>query len=404
MPHGGYTQPSQLNLAEPGEVIGIFPAEGAGKLTPPDKSFLRRAIQKASQPLEQFAVPLPPAPEVAMPLPRPDRLQDLFGLEVSAESVAMALSAKPPQVDVHDLLSKVDCASLPSALILDVSVWQALSADSWQAKKKGKQAFTYVDLTSKVMLPHWLPPDALNVKKGQEKAPVLEPGADTLQVLSAALQSAGAEERSAKSFQQWVAIFLRYVPLAVAVGQLTWPVALSHMATVTKLSEQERVARSTGWIAIKYDAAVRKSWSRRLLQGDPDLDIPKEAAKINEEVLEEVRSRDQAAQAMMASSSSSASRSAQASQPSWTETAAEGALAKVGAAAQAMTRRAEAASREIAQAEKNLSSREEALQGPSVNKGKYGKGGKAGANGKGGKGGWNSQNKRKRGERSGKWW
>ena len=397
---GGYAEPEHLNMAEANEVLSVFPADGEGKLAPPDKSFLRRAIMKASMPpllppVAAAAVVNPP--ELPVQIPRSDRLQDLFGMEISAESVASALAAKPPPVDVHDLLTKAECASLPSALIVDVSVWQALAADSLQAKKKGRQAFTYVDLTSKVMLPPWLPADALVVKKGQERAPALEPGADTLQVLSVALQNATVETRQTKSFQQWVAIFLRYVPLAVATGQWTWPVALSHMATITKLAETERLHKTTGWIALQYDEAIRKSWSRRLLQGDPDVDIPREAAIINEEVLDEVRSRDLAKAAAPASSSSS-SRTAGA-QPSWEEAAAEGALAKVGAAAQAMSKRAEAASREIAQAEKHLSSREEALKGDTYKKGQ-GKGGKAGKAGKGGKGGWGGQ-KRKHG---GKWW
>ena len=65
-----------------------------------------------------------------------------------------------------------------------------------------------------------------------------------------------------------------------------------------------------------------------------------------------------------------------------------------------MNRRAEAASREIAQVEKNLSSREEALRSDTVKKGQSTKGGKAGKGGKG-EGGWNGQAKRKHG---GKWW
>ena len=395
---GGYTDPAHLNMAEASEVLSVFPTEGEGKLAPPDKSFLRRAVALASLP------PTPPPvsavagvnlPEMPAHVPRSDRLQDLFGVEISAESVATALAAKPPPVDVHELLTKADCASLPSALIVDVSVWQALSADSLQAKKKGKQAFTYVDLTSKVMLPPWLPADALVVKKGQERAPALEPGADTLQVLSVALQNATVETRQTKSFQQWVAIFLRYVPMAVATEQWTWPIALSHMATITKLAETERIQKSTGWIALQYDEAIRKSWARRLLQGDPNVDIAREAAKLNDEVLDEVRSKAMAKNSWPSSSSSSQAAGAQ---PSWMEAAAEGALAKVGAAAQAMSKRAEAASREMAQAERNLSSREGALKGETWKP--QGKGGKAGKNwGKAGKGEWAGQ-KRKHG---GKW-
>ena len=39
---GGYAEPEHLNMAEANEVLSVFPADGEGKLAPPDKSFLRR--------------------------------------------------------------------------------------------------------------------------------------------------------------------------------------------------------------------------------------------------------------------------------------------------------------------------------------------------------------------------
>ena len=70
----------------------------------------------------------------------------------------------------------------------------------------------------------------------------------------------------------------------------------------------------------------------------------------------------------------------------WSDAVAEGGLAKVGAAANAMTKRAEAASRELLKAEQSLSSRERAMQGPSAqnkqNKGRPQFNGKAGKGGK----------------------
>ena len=206
---GGFTEPSQLNQANEAEVISAFPQEEAGKLNPAGKAFVRRAIAQATHGHLALALPAPPCP------PRVDKLNDLFGLEISAEAVANALGSRLPPVDVQDLLLKAQCSGLPSAMMLDVSIWQALAADSAACKRTGKTMFTYVDFTSKLMLPPWLPADAVSGKKRRlEGGSDLDPESSTssLQALSSALQSATAGPRSLKSLTQRAAIFLRYTP------------------------------------------------------------------------------------------------------------------------------------------------------------------------------------------------
>ena len=372
---GGFTTPTQLDKADETEVLAAFPSEGHGSLNPAGKAFVRRAIRKASRQSEAASAVLPT--EAPPPTPR-EKLEDLFGVEVSAEAVAAALQAKVPQVDVQELLGKALCKGLPPSLLLDVSVWQALSADTEAAKKRGKTAFTYVDFTSKVLLPHWLPADAVGGKKKKpEGGSDLDPEANTssLQALSAALQSAVEGPRSLRSIGQWVSIFLRYAPMAVSVEQLTWSSALAYMATVVRLGEQERLAKTQGWVAIRYDAALRQSWARRALQGDPDLDIPKECAKINKDVLDNVRA--QLHQPPSTPAAFGAQLGTSSATSPWVQAATESALAKAGAAAQAVTRRAEQASRELTRAEQALATREDAMRGSSIGGGKGGKGGKA---------------------------
>ena len=168
-------------------------------------------------------------------------------MEASAEAVASALGARPPQVDIQDLLSKAQCTGLPPAMLFDVSIWQALLADMDAAKRKGKAVFTYVDFTAKPMLPSWLPADAVGGKQRRlEGGPELDPDSNTssLQALSSALQSAVSGPRSLRSMTQWAAIYLRYSPMAVAVGQLTWSSAMAYMATIMRRGEQERLAKT----------------------------------------------------------------------------------------------------------------------------------------------------------------
>ena len=365
---GGFETAESLNLAEASEVFTTFPAEGESALTAPKKAFLRRAIAAASRPAaaspgQVLALTQPPAQNL-------DHLNEIFGVGTSAEAVAAALAAKAPPVDVFELLNKIGCGSLPSSMILELAIWQALTADVEHAKKFGRKAFTYVDFTSAPLLPPWLPRDAVGGRKGTQGSLELDPEAGTasLQALSSALQAAVAEPRAFRSISQWSSVWWRYALAAVATEQLDWCSAVAYHATLMRLAEQERLARSQGWVAIQYDVALRKSWSRRCQQCDPNLDIPAECVKINDEVLETVRT--QIASAVSSSSSSAGPRGASSS-------AAESVLAKAGAAAQAITRRAEAASREMAKAEQSLALREDGLKSATVGPGR-----------KGGKDGW----------------
>ena len=379
---GGFETTESLDMAEASEVFTTFPAEGENILTAPKRAFIRRAIAAASRP-----VAAPPSQALAVmqpPVQNFDHLNDIFGSGTSAEAVAAALAAKAPPVDVFELLNKIKCGSLPSSMILELAIWQALTADVEHARKHGRRAFTYVDFTSAPLLPPWLPRDAVGGRKGAQGSLELDPEAGTasLQALSSALQAAVAEPRSLRSIPQWSSIFWRYAPAAVATEQLDWCSAVAYHATVMRLAEQERLAKSPGWVAIQYDVALRKSWSRRCQQCDPNLDIMAECVKVNDDVLETVRAQIAAA-ASSSSSSAGFSRGAS-SHFSRTDSAAESVLAKAGAAAQAITRRAEAASREMAKAEQSLAVREDGLKSATVGGGR--RGGKDTWN-KGGKGG-----------------
>ena len=213
------------------EVIEAFAPEALAKLQPASKAFIRRAIIKAGEKQEtSTALALLQEPAA----PRPEQFAELFGSQVSAESVAAAMAARPATVEVHDLLQKADLSSLPSTMLADTAVWQAIFADSEAARKKGKATFTYVDFTARAMLPPWLPVDAVGGKKQKEH---LDPHAGTasLQALSCALQSAVAEPREIRSTSQWASVYVMYAPMAIAVRQMTWSMALGYLGTIMKL-------------------------------------------------------------------------------------------------------------------------------------------------------------------------
>ena len=371
---GGFDTSATLNQADAAEVLAMFPSAGEERVTAPMKAFIRRAIACASAPAAAstaLAV-LPPTPQVQ---PQ-SQLNEIFGQGTSAEAVAAALAAKTPPVDVHEVLGKISCGALPPSMIVELAVWQALTADSEQAKKFGRTAYTFVDFTSTAMLPPWLPRDAVGGRKSANGLADLNPDAGTasLQALSTALQGAVAEPRTLRSIAQWASVYWRYAPLALGTGQMDLSAVIAYHATIMRLAEQERLAKSHGFVALLYDVALRKSWSRRCQQCDPNLSIMAECVNVNSDILETVRSQVHAASAAAATAGFPRGAS---SSTGWGSGAPDSVLAKAGAAAQAITKRAEAASKEMARAEKSLAAREESLHAATVGGG-YKGGGKPG--------------------------
>ena len=111
---------------------------------PAGKAFIRRAITKASAKVDVVSQ----QPQSVVQAPQPDRLDELFGSDISAESVAAALGAKPANVDVQDLLAKIQCATLPPVMVLELAVWQALAADTEAAKTTSSIAPLYAPYSS----------------------------------------------------------------------------------------------------------------------------------------------------------------------------------------------------------------------------------------------------------------
>jgi len=113
-------------------------------------------------------------------------------------------------------------------------------------------------------------------------------------------------------------------------------------------------------LAVIYDALLREGWARRALQKDPELDIPREVAKIDEQTLLLARTRLE--QVMPSSARNAAhSRAAISGDNMALRDQAESALAKSAAAAQALTRRAEQASRALSSQQDDLQRREKTM-------------------------------------------
>ena len=112
----GFTAVGSLVGLEEGEV-----AAGLEQLAA--KAFARRAVRLAN-----MADKAKQAQHVAVPAVVPEstvdvaRLADLFGSNVSAGAIAIALSAKPQDVDVPKVVADSACGRLPSQMQVDVAI------------------------------------------------------------------------------------------------------------------------------------------------------------------------------------------------------------------------------------------------------------------------------------------
>lgn len=238
-----------------------------------------------------------------------------------------------------------------------------LNAENIAASNESRVTFAYVDLTSKAVLPMWQPADAIGGRSMTAASDwALDPttSAATLGALGSALKAATQTPRFFRSLAQWHAVFLRYAAVAVSSGQLTWSGVVAHVDCVMRMAEEARIAGKSQFVAILYDDLVRRSLAERAAKRDPLLNIETALTKTNKEVsgLAESRLGQVLAAAGMASGASGhAPRGVDAAL-----TSAESVMAKQSAAADALTRKAAQAVRNMAQQQESMEHRRLALE------------------------------------------
>ncbi len=144
-----------------------------------------------------------------------------------------------------------------------------------KSKTPARAPFIYADITSKWVLPLWWPPDAVGGRSqlsgDYDLMPDSGASSSTLTALTQALKVASPQPRFFRNMQQWLAAFLKYAAAAVATEQVTWTFILTHLGTVLKLAEDEKLNQGP-FLAILYDDLARRTWAHRALRRDPDLD------------------------------------------------------------------------------------------------------------------------------------
>lgn len=397
-----------LPIAAPRGVAGLV--EGDIEWTKldalPERSFARRAFRAALSAFQAVGG----SPQVTSVLAVPRAMDDILevcGPDASALAVSQAMAHGDKVIPVMDKLVEAGLEKLAFHLRADAPVWVLLDSETEAAKVAGRTPSSYVDFTSKALLPLWLPADAVGGKSITASCDWnLDASASsaTLGALGSALKAATSTPKFFRSLAQWNAVFMRYAVVAVGLKQITWAAVVAHVDVVMRIAEEARLPGGCQFLAILYDDLLRRSLSDRASKKDPELKLESEFTKVNQEVLLLAKSRlDQVLNAagMNEVVSQLASSSAHLALTASTESV----LAKQAAAAEALTRKAENAVKHMAKQQDQLDNRRAAVESnriPFKGDGKHANHRSRGQKRKGGgpQGGFNAG----KGQRGGRTW
>ena len=156
--------------------------------------------------------------------------------------------------------------------------------------------FTYLNLPAARMLPGWLPEDSTSGRGHDDE---VYTGLDPVSRLGSAMEKATGKRRFFRRTSQWTITMLRVGAALVGCGQWTWVMLFVHIDCILHLVERESIRNSRlgPSTALLYDELRRLNWETRTRQGDPLLtslqDLEKEAARVDEALLEIARTRVQ---------------------------------------------------------------------------------------------------------------
>ena len=151
--------------------------------------------------------------------------------------------------------------------------------------------------------------------------------------------------------------------MAISMKQLTLTAMFMHTNVICQLYEEQRLANESLYLPLLYDEFLRKQVARRAEQRDPDLDLETVFVKLDQTILETCKSRLSSVisslQPLKGAPPWLRPPSASLTTKAFENT--ESLLAKETASAEAVQRRAEAASSDFAKQQELLKKR--ALQG-----------------------------------------
>ena len=139
-------------------------------------------------------------------------------------------------------------------------------------------------------------------------------------------------------------------PVAIQTGHLTVEIAVAHYPTIVFLANEAKANGEHQIVAVLYHELLWKSWAQRVERNDSTLKMEEESAKVQERTLVAARHRVSLVQHLLQQQGSKGGRGPVLHSPD----AAESALAKQAAAAEALTKRANNAAQAMAGKQREL--------------------------------------------------
>jgi len=258
----------------------------------------------------------------------------------------------PPKKKTVDILALLVVGGLqgtPQLGLAPAPLFERLAEAAEVAKKNAKKPHTFVELTSKDILPEWIPPEAVG---GKLPVPceTAEESTGTLAQVATALKAATTAPRFFRTYQQWLGSWNRYGVAAISTKHMCVVSVLGHAQTIARISEERRgVEHHHVALSVQYDELRRRNWEARAARGDPDLNIRTEAWSIDREILDLAKARLE----QVVVNAGLGHRKEKAGPGQSTQVTSESALAKQAASIEAATKKAEATINRLSNANQN---------------------------------------------------
>ena len=189
------------------------------------------------------------------------------------------------------LNTKLSFQSLPFHCQVDMSVFQAGKGESEMARKEGRKAFCYVELSSEQVSPILMQMSMIGSRAGSLPGQDDAPEGDFMQVMARTMSQMTRRGRYFVNMTQWAAAFWQYVPVATAYKHFDLGDAIAYFKMICAMAEQAGAKGELEIKAVVYDEASRKYVGQQAQKGDPNLDIAKEMREVNEALSEAVQIR-----------------------------------------------------------------------------------------------------------------
>ena len=238
---------------------------------------------------------MPAAPSLLQMHAEQERIRMLGGSKATTQALSNALGGSTVSFDTKTRLAGAGLSNLIFYHTPADSLFQVLNQATINSRLAGQLVvFTFVDLTCPELIPPWITMEDIGGRADEIEGFVDATGhVETIARLGKALTAGLEKKRIFRSLPQWISAFMRYMCVAVTVGQLDWGLGMIHMQNMMRLYEECNASdpRAGLVLIVLYDELLRFQIASRAERKDPELCLVRSFQKLNKEVLAEAKSK-----------------------------------------------------------------------------------------------------------------